>query len=299
MSTPDKMTILVVEPEKAPYSKELGTDLKSMQEAVGGYIQAVYPYDDPVAIIANEEGKLQGLPLNRALRDEDGKPFDVIAGTMLVVGLGDEDFCSLTPELLQKFNEKFKTPEQFLSIGGKLMVTPMEPQTEIPDKSQIPVYRFSGAYAIEHNQLAAYKQSFQLNIDCKDAIEQAVAAHYSNNSLGKDVAPEVIRQFGAERVAYVLANTIRQMDWDGRISPDNKAWAKSVAIYENKDPWGMDRNMDFMVTRSHPGLIDLVASQVRKLEKENEKDRPSVMDQLHKKAPAHPTPARKKQEPAR
>ena len=267
MSATDKMTVLVVEPEKTPYPQEIGTDLEALQKAVGGYIQAVYPYDEPVAIIVNEEGKLNGLPLNRALRDDSGSPYDVTAGTMLIVGLGDEDFCSLTPELLRKFTEKFKTPEQFLSIGGKLMVMPVEPKPEVPDKSQVPVYRYSGAYA----------------------IEQAIAAHYSNNSLGKDVAAEVIEQFGAERVAYVLANTIRQMDWDGRISPDNKAWAKSVLIYENKDPWGMDRNMDFMVTRSHPGLIDLVSSQVRRLAKEQDKDRPSVMEQLRKKVPAPPS----------
>ena len=141
MNISDKMTVLVVEPEKAPYTKDLGTDLKSMQETVGGYIQAVYPYEEPVAVIVNEEGKLQGLPLNRVLRDEAGKPYDVIAGTMLVVGLGEEDFCSLSEDLMQKFTEKFKIPEQFLSIGGKLVVLPMESQPEILDKSQIPVYR--------------------------------------------------------------------------------------------------------------------------------------------------------------
>lgn len=289
MSTSDKMTVLVVEPEKAPYTQEIGTDLEALQKAVGGYIQAVYPYEEPVALIVNEEGKLNGLPLNRALRDDSGSPYDVAAGTMLIVGLGEEDFCSLTAEQIRQFTEKFKTPEQFLFSNGKLVVLPMEPKPDVSKESQIPVYRYSGAYAIEHNQLDVYKQSFKLNIDCKDAIEQAIAAHYSNNSLGKDVAAEVIDRFGAERVEYVLANTIRQMDWDGRISPDNKAWAKSVLIYENKDPWGMDRNMDFTVTRSHPGLIDLVASQVRKLVKEQEKDRPSVMEQLHKKVPAPPS----------
>lgn len=175
----------------------------------------------------------------------------------------------------------------------------MSTKPEVPDKSQLPVYRYSGAYAIEHDQLTVYKQSFQLNIDCKDSIEQAIATHYFNNSLGKEVAAEVIDRFGAERVEYVLANTIQQMDWDGRVSPNNKAWAKTILIYENKDPWGMDRNMDFMVTRSHPGLIDLVASQVRKLVKEQEKDRPSVMEQLHKKIPAPPSTNKKAQEQER
>ena len=296
MSTSDKMTVLVVEPEKAPYTQEIGTDLASLQKAVGGYIQAVYPYEEPVALIVNEEGKLNGLPLNRALRDDSGSPYDVTAGTMLIVGLDDEDFCSLTPELLQKFTEKFKTPEQFLSIGGKLMIMPTEPKPDVSKESQIPVYRYSGAYAIEHNQLDTYKQSFKLNIDCKDAIEQAIAAHYSNNILGKDAAAEVIDRFGAERVEYVLANTIRQMDWDGRISRENKAWAQSIPAQANKDSWGQNRNLDFVISQAHPGLIDLFATQVRKQEKTQTKERPSVMDQLHKKVPAPPSTKKAKEQ---
>ena len=68
----NKITVLIVEPEKAPYVKEISDDLESLQHEVSGYIQAVYPFDDNVAILCNEEGKLHGLPLNRALYDEDG-----------------------------------------------------------------------------------------------------------------------------------------------------------------------------------------------------------------------------------
>ena len=66
------MNVLMVEPGKAPYVTDIGNDLRSMQQAVGGYIQAVYPYEEAVVLVCNEEGKLDGLPLNRALRDEDG-----------------------------------------------------------------------------------------------------------------------------------------------------------------------------------------------------------------------------------
>ena len=68
----ETMKVLVVEPEKEPYVKEISSGLSSLQKEVGGFIEAVYPFEDPVAIICNEEGKLEGLPLNRALRDEDG-----------------------------------------------------------------------------------------------------------------------------------------------------------------------------------------------------------------------------------
>ena len=72
------MKVLMVEPGKVPYEKEIGDGLKALQDAVGGYIQAVYPYEDPVALVCNEEGKLEGLPLNRALRTEDGEIYDKI-----------------------------------------------------------------------------------------------------------------------------------------------------------------------------------------------------------------------------
>ena len=99
----EKINVLVVEPEKKPYMKEISSELSSLQHEVGGYIQAVYPYDEPVAIICDEEAKLKGSELNRVLRDEDGKIYDVIAGTFLVVGLGEEDFSSLTPEHAKQF----------------------------------------------------------------------------------------------------------------------------------------------------------------------------------------------------
>ena len=110
----EKMTVLVVEPMKEPYVKEINSDLHSLQAEVGGDIGATYPYSDPVALVCNDEGKLIGLDLNRGLRDEDGEIYDIVAGTFLVVGLGEEDFASLPPELIQKYTEQFKTPERFI-----------------------------------------------------------------------------------------------------------------------------------------------------------------------------------------
>ena len=77
----EKISVLVVEPEKKPYAKEISSGLSSLQHEVGGYIQAVYPYEEPVAIICDEEAKLKGSELNRVLRDEDGHIYDVVAGT--------------------------------------------------------------------------------------------------------------------------------------------------------------------------------------------------------------------------
>ena len=92
----DSMKVLVVEPMKRPHVQEIDGSLASMQKLVGGTIQAVYPFDDPVALICNDEGKLMNLPCNRFLYDEQRNPYDVICGTFFVVGVRGENFKSLT-----------------------------------------------------------------------------------------------------------------------------------------------------------------------------------------------------------
>lgn len=115
------MNVLMVEPGKVPYETEIGSDLASLQAAVGGDIQAVYPYEEPVALICNEEGKLTGLPLNRALRDEDGEIYDIVAGKFFLVGLGEDSFTGIAPEHAAKFAEQFKHPEEFARLAGKII----------------------------------------------------------------------------------------------------------------------------------------------------------------------------------
>ena len=131
-AAPEKITVLVVEPRKEPYVKEIDPGLHSLQAEVGGDIGAAYPFRDPVALVCNDEGKLIGLDLNRGLRDENGELYDIMAGTFLVVGLGEEDFASLSPELAQKYMEHFRQPEQFISLGGQIIALPVEPEKDNP-----------------------------------------------------------------------------------------------------------------------------------------------------------------------
>ena len=134
LSEKKKLDVLFVKPNEPPQKVSIGAELKDLQEAVGGTIAAVYPFADPVAIICNDEGKLIGLPLNRALRDENGQMYDTVAGDFLVVGLGEEDFASLTPEMAQKYEQLFHQPETFLKLGNRLLVLPVpdEPPAEKP-----------------------------------------------------------------------------------------------------------------------------------------------------------------------
>ena len=101
------MKVLVVEPMKAPYEREISGSLASMQEVVGGDIEATYPFTDPVGLVCNSAGKFLGLPPNRLLYDDNGVPYDMVCGTFFLAGLGSENFVSLTPEQSQKYQRHF------------------------------------------------------------------------------------------------------------------------------------------------------------------------------------------------
>ena len=121
------MKILLVEPGRRPVLKEIDGSLKSMQQAVGGTIQAIYPFDEPVALICNDEGKLLGLPLNRALRDKEGRIYDVVAGTFFLCGVpSDSDRLESMPEgLVERYQKMFLTPEVFIRVNGRMNCIPV------------------------------------------------------------------------------------------------------------------------------------------------------------------------------
>jgi len=116
------MKVLRVEQYKPPFVKEIDPGLESLQSEVNGWIEAIYPFEDDVALICNEEGKINGLELNRALRDENGEVLDAIAGPFLIVGLGDEDFISLSDDLIEKYRDIFAQPEVFIRTNSGLLV---------------------------------------------------------------------------------------------------------------------------------------------------------------------------------
>lgn len=136
-------------------------------------------------------------------------------------------------------------------------------------KDTTPIYFHSATYAHEHGELDQYRASHKANIACKEAIEQAIADNYRDNRLGSACVQQVLQQFDYDRIFYVLANTVRQKDYDGRISRDNKTWAQTIPVCEDKDGFGYDRNVSFVVDRSHPGLMDLFLTQARDIAKED------------------------------
>ena len=135
----DTIRVLLVEPNEHPKVVEIGTGLKPLQKAVGGDIEVVYPYADPVGLIVNEDGKINGLPLNRALRDEDNEIYDIVAGPFLVAGLTEDSFGSLTEEQISKFEALFHQPEAFVRMGHSILAIPIPEealQTHDADKAK-------------------------------------------------------------------------------------------------------------------------------------------------------------------
>ena len=120
------MQVVIVEPKKKPTVQNIDDGLEAMQKIVGGTIQAIYPFDEPIALICNDEGKSLNLPLNRALRDNAGCVYDIVAGTFfLCAAPTDKDnFASLTEEQTQTCLKRFAVPEQFIQVGDAVFVLP-------------------------------------------------------------------------------------------------------------------------------------------------------------------------------
>ena len=122
------MRILQIEPGREPEVKDIASSLAAMQDTVNGTIQALFPFDDSVALVCNDEGKLLGLPFNRVLRDEDSNAYDIVCGIFFICGApqGSDHFDSLTDEQVEKYREMFRQPEMFLCVNGQIIVLPCE-----------------------------------------------------------------------------------------------------------------------------------------------------------------------------
>ena len=125
------------------------------------------------------------------------------------------------------------------------------------EKSEVPIYRETANYAYEAGEMEAYRASLAANEECRRAIEAAISSNYGDNRLDADAAVKsVLEQFSPERVRYVLANTIQQKDFDGRIPQPLKEWAKNIDVF----PENASR---FLVDKPNPGLTALFVDAFR------------------------------------
>lgn len=116
------MKVVMLRPKEKACVVEIDDNLASYQKVVGGYIEVVAPYSDGVVFVCNEEGKLKGLPLNRAIRDEDGNVLDIIAGTAFLCDGSGEELKELEEHQMKILLAQFLFPEEFAMLNGEIMV---------------------------------------------------------------------------------------------------------------------------------------------------------------------------------
>ena len=168
------------------------------------------------------------------------------------------------------YNEFSKRDTSYMDIVADCITERANTELRIEQERRealrkLPVYLYPGDYAREHNETDQYRESRKANIACRDAIDAAISEHYHDNSLDvKAAVAQVADVFGYDRMLHVCANTVRQKEWDGRISRDNIQWARTLPIYEDKDGFSFDRRVDYLVDRSHPGLFDMFVKAARR-----------------------------------
>lgn len=217
------------------------------------YLMKHNKYGDSVAaVIVNSEGNLVAQDLEKGI---------------------DRGAIEAVREYLTDKGIEWEPGEQELEKWGiKAEMQKDSGETELTQKQYPPVYQHTLTYAMEHAEADDYLDSRRINIACKNAVEEAIDNHFDGMHLDSDVVEPVLKEYGQERLTYVLACTLQYKSWDGRFSRENKAWAESISVEENVNR-GVDANTDYVVD-SHPavldGFVNLARKKITELEKEQE-----------------------------
>ena len=159
-------------------------------------------------------------------------------------GIYDDTNVTIQEAMDELLQEQHLHPEEGAVLNYDTFMEQVEEaeraQLEMWQKEYLPVYRYPAGDAWEHGEIKEYRASMNENIACKSAIETAIRENFDGMHLNHDAAAPVLAQYGVERVSYVLANTVRELESDGRFSRDNKTWAQTVPIYTESG-----RNTDF------------------------------------------------------
>lgn len=276
-----EMTVLLIEPMKEPKVVTIPTSLESLQQAVGGYIQVIYPHADTVGYICNDEGKINGMPLNRAVYGDEGSFYDVIAGSFLIAGLTKDNFCSLNDKQIKKYSEMFKDPELFFMENGKIRVVPVPAEYISKDSFEIfqidrnlPNARdlsFASYDELLRKGLSANQANYsrvytgKYNGESLDAIYQRFNLHHPDDFRGHSLSVSdvvVLHQNGVDTAYYVDSFGFKQI-------PEffaNNPLEKVEELLED----------DY-------GMIDGIINNGNRKEEDGKSRKPSVLEKLEEK----------------
>ncbi len=184
----------------------------------------------------------------------------------------DDDFLDAVKEYL---SEKWNMPNKEDVVSEIIEKAVPVPDNSVQDYSDVPVYYEPFSYAKENDEVDLYRTSYRLNSECKQAIHEAIADNYDGMYLGDGAVDQMVKQYGMERVGYILANTLHHKSYDDRFSHSNKEWAEQVSTPEhNADR--MTFRTDWVVD-SHPAILDGYVTMFRKeLEAQEKREQPFV-----------------------
>lgn len=111
-------------------------------------------------------------------------------------------------------------------------------------------YPYSSQEAKKRNQLSMWRESYHVNVACRNAIEETIRQNFDGMHLKKDCLEPVLAEYGYKRTEWVLATTLQELSWDGRFSRANKQWAARRYIPQD------ERHNAEITVRSHPAILD-------------------------------------------
>ena len=109
----------------------------------------------------------------------------------------------------------------------------------------------------KYDEVDLWRESYKENVRCARAIEEAIRDNFDGKTLRQNCAESIIEEFGFARVNFVLANTLREKNWDLRFSEDNFHWAKSIYVPREDTSW-------MFAVESFPAVVNGFCDQVRK-----------------------------------
>lgn len=124
-----KITVVMCEPDKLAYVTQIDNKLEGLQKAVGGLVETYYPFPEEVCIVCNDEGKINGMQLNRSIVRE-GKIIEIMAGPFFICDCSTMHFKSLSKEQQDKYMQMFKYPELFFRAGNEIQAIPFNPDKQ-------------------------------------------------------------------------------------------------------------------------------------------------------------------------
>lgn len=193
----EKLKVVIVEPGRYARITELEDTLEAKQKAVGGLITCAYPWEELVCIVANDEGLINGMPLNRAVEG-----FQVLAGPFFICGITEDDFCSLTDEQAERYRKMFERPELFLSFKDGYTRIPYDDTRQpdipkeaaeriskrkgLPDLCFAPRYGGDDLALFQYGEMGFYpiplQPGYKTGAECADALNERLGVSKAHRS---------------------------------------------------------------------------------------------------------------------